>query len=217
MDELIGNLPTIEFVIFVATAMIAIATACMVVFQRNAMYSALFLVANFFCIAVLYLLLGAYFLAVVQIAVYAGAIMVLMLFVVMLLNVARPEPVGTRFAGLKLFGGTAAIVLLVQIALVAAQSSEFFPEPPAPVEGPHTQALAVVLFTRFLFPFEVTSVLLLSAIIGAVIIARKRGDVSLSRRKMDVIPSVGRSSSAPAAAEAELSKSEQEEVPIGES
>ena len=136
MTELIESLPfelpTIELLIFIATAAVAIAAAVMVVFQRNAMYSALFLVANFFCLAVMYLLLGAYFLAVVQIAVYAGAIMVLMLFVIMLLNVARPEPTGTRLAGLKLFGGVVAFILLAQITLVAVRSSDVLPEPPPP-------------------------------------------------------------------------------------
>ena len=312
MTELIESLPfelpTIELIIFIATAAVAIAAAIMVVFQRNAMYSALFLVANFFCLAVMYLLLGAYFLAVVQIAVYAGAIMVLVLFVIMLLNVARPEPTGTHLAGLKLFGGVVAFILLAQVALVAARSADVLPEPPPPgtaeltyplsvadqklladatgpddtawtitltldgtgaaagavqvmdaleaqgfrvfrsspprpeiaadrlgdsvrvlalgaeepgqavtdlaatpgveavdvqpLAGSHTQMLAAVLFTRFLFPFEVTSILLLAAILGAVVIARKRGEVSLSRQQANVVPSGGQQNGAPAAAEA---------------
>lgn len=325
MTELIESLPfelpTVELLIFIATAAVAIAAAVMVVFQRNAMYSALFLVANFFCLAVMYLLLGAYFLAVVQIAVYAGAIMVLVLFVIMLLNVARPEPTGTRLAGLKLFGGTVAFILLAQIALVAARSADVLPEPPPPgtaeltyplsvadqkllanatgpdetawtitltldgtgaaaaagavqvmdalesqgfrlfrsrpprpeiaadrvgntvrvlalraeepgqavtdlaatpgiaavdvqpLAGSHTQLLAAVLFTRFLFPFEVTSILLLAAILGAVVIARKRGEVSLSRRATNVVPSVGQQNGAPAAAEATAATSAPPDVP----
>ena len=82
-----------EFLIFSVFAVVSVAAALLMVLQRNAMYSALFLVLIFFCLAVFYILLGAYFLAVVQVAVYAGAIMVLMLFVIMLLNVAYPEPV----------------------------------------------------------------------------------------------------------------------------
>ena len=327
MTELIESLPfelpTIELLIFIATAAVAIAAAIMVVFQRNAMYSALFLVANFFCLAVMYLLLGAYFLAVVQIAVYAGAIMVLMLFVIMLLNVARPEPTGTRLAGLKLFGGVVALILLAQVALVAVRSGDVLPEPPPPgtaeltyplsvadqkllaeatgpdgtawtitltldgtgtaaaaavqvmdaleaqgfrvfrsspprpeitadrvgdtvrvlalraeepgqagvdlaptpatpgikavkvqpLAGSHTQALAAVLFTRFLLPFEVTSILLLAAILGAVVIARKRGEVSLSRRQTNVVPSGGQQNGAPAAAEATAATSDAPEPP----
>ena len=323
MTELIESLPfelpTIELLTFIATAAVAIAAAAMVVFQRNAMYSALFLVANFFCLAVMYLLLGAYFLAVVQIAVYAGAIMVLVLFVIMLLNVARPEPTGTRLAGLKLFGGTVAFILLAQIALVAARSTDVLPEPPPPgtaeltyplsvaeqkllaattgpdetawtitltldgtgagaaavqvmdaleaqgfrvfrsspprpeitadrvgdtvrvlalrpeepgqavtdlaatpgieavtvepLAGSHTQMLAAVLFTRFLFPFEVTSILLLAAILGAVVIARKRGEVSLSRQQTNVVPSGGQQNGTPAAAEATTATAAPADVP----
>lgn len=324
MTELIESLPfelpTIELLIFIATAAVAIAAAAMVVFQRNAMYSALFLVANFFCLAVMYLLLGAYFLAVVQIAVYAGAIMVLVLFVIMLLNVARPEPTGTRLAGLKLFGGTVAFILLAQVALVAARSADVLPEPPPPgtaeltyslsvaeqkllaaatgpdetawtitltldgtgaaaagavqvmdaleaqgfrvfrsspprpeiavdrvgdtvrvlalrpeepgqavtdlaatpgieavtvepLAGSHTQMLAAVLFTRFLFPFEVTSILLLAAILGAVVIARKRGEVSLSRQQTNVVPSGGQQNGTPAAAEATTATAAPADVP----
>ena len=71
-----------------------------------------------------------------------------------------------------------------------------------PLAGSHTQMLAAVLFTRFLFPFEVTSILLLAAILGAVVIARKRGEVSLSRQQANVVPSGGQQNGAPAAAEA---------------
>lgn len=328
MTELIESLPfelpAIELLVFITNAAVAVATAFMVVFQRNAMYSALFLVANFFCLAVMYLLLGAYFLAVVQIAVYAGAIMVLMLFVIMLLNVARPEPTGARLAGLKLFGGVVALVLLVQVAIVAVRSGDVLPEPrppgsaeltfplslatqkllaeatgvgeeawtirltldgtsqggpaaaqamvdleaqgfrlfrsiPArpeveanrvgdsvrllvlgaerpgqgvvdladtpgiaaariqPLAGSHTLALAVVLFTRFLFPFEVTSILLLAAILGAVVIARKRGEVSLTLRETDVIPSVRQQNGATAAAEPASAPPAQSEMHAGQS
>ena len=234
--------------------------------------------------------------------------MVLVLFVIMLLNVARPEPTGTHLAGLKLFGGVVAFILLAQVALVAARSADVLPEPPPPgtaeltyplsvadqklladatgpddtawtitltldgtgaaagavqvmdaleaqgfrvfrsspprpeiaadrlgdsvrvlalgaeepgqavidlaatpgveavdvqpLAGSHTQMLAAVLFTRFLFPFEVTSILLLAAILGAVVIARKRSEVSLSRQQANVVPSGGQQNGAPAAAEA---------------
>jgi NADH-quinone oxidoreductase subunit J len=188
-----------EFLIFAIAAAVSVAAAIMMVLQRNAMYSALFLVLVFFCFAVFYVLLGAFFLAVVQVAVYAGAIMVLMLFVLMLLNVAHPEPVDRRLAALKPFGVLAAIILIVEIA-VAVGRSYAAPGAAAPAGGfatavatptpiaattpatlasgaaqiGHTQLLASVLFTRFLFPFEVTSVLLLGAILGAAVLARKR-------------------------------------------
>src|SRR5437763_12167748 len=93
------------------------------VLQRHAMYSALFLVLVFFCLAIFYVLLGAYFLAVVQVAVYAGAIMVLMLFVLMLLNVARPEQADRRLAFLRPFAVVAGIILIVELVIAIGSSS----------------------------------------------------------------------------------------------
>ena len=189
-----------QFIVFVVAAAVSVAAAIMMVLQRNAMYSALFLVLNFFCLAVFYVLLGAYFLAVVQIAVYAGAIMVLLLFVIMLLNVAYPEPSDRRLGILKPFGAVAAIVLLFELAVTAtkgvngaapasagAATPVALPTPTAiataiaasgAAEVGHTQLVASVLFTRFLFPFEVTSVLLLAAILGASVLARKRPEMT---------------------------------------
>ena len=169
----------------------------MVVLQRNAMYSALFLVLSFFCLAVFYVLLGAYFLAVVQVDVYAGAIMVLMLFVIMLLNVASPEPADQRLGILRPFGILAALVLLVELAVVAARGAAAAVMPRAARWSRHAHrrsdrdrrhqhaGVAQVGHTRnswpwscshALFPFEVTSILLLVAIMGAVV-ARKRPEL----------------------------------------
>ena len=202
-----------EFIIFLGVAALSVASALMMISQRNAMYSALFLVLNFFCLAIFYVLMGAHFLAVVQVAVYAGAIMVLMLFVIMLLNVAQPEPTDRRLGIMRPFGVLAAIILLVELVAVGAR----YGAPPAgstqeaspatssgvPINTPtplptftpigiqptpladfagaadlgHTQRLAAVLFSRYLFPFEVTSILLLGAILGATILARKKPDI----------------------------------------
>jgi NADH-quinone oxidoreductase subunit J len=192
-----------EFLVFVTAAALSVASGIMMIIQRNAMYSALFLVLNFFCLAVFYVLLGAFFLAVVQVAVYAGAIMVLMLFVIMLLNVAHPEPVDRRLAFLRPFGVIAAIVLLAEIAVTVARSAAAPAESAAGAPGAtpaarpaatavatatavagagaaevgHTQLLAAELFSRFLLPFEVTSILLLAAILGAAVLARKRPEL----------------------------------------
>jgi NADH-quinone oxidoreductase subunit J len=189
-----------ELLVFLAVAALSVASALMMIVQRNAMYSALFLVLNFFCLAVFYVLMGAYFLAVVQVAVYAGAIMVLMLFVIMLLNVAQAEPSDRRLGLFRPFGVLAALILLGELVAVgarygstpsgAAQASEpvtlaFSTPTPLATATPimagaakvgHTQELASVLFSRYLFPFEVTSILLLGAILGATILARKRPD-----------------------------------------
>ena len=202
-----------EVLVFLVTAAVSVAAAITMVLQRNAMYSALFLVLNFFCLSVLYVLLGAYFVAVVQVAVYAGAIMVLMLFVIMLLNVAQPEPRDNRLGFLRPFGVLAAIILAIELGTVvirAAAPTVAAPAPgasgsqatvvaatPVPRATPtpvatvspeeagtgaatvgHTQLLAADLFTKFLFPFEVTSILLLAAILGASVLARKRPELS---------------------------------------
>ena len=194
-----------EFIIFLIVAALSISSALMMIVQRNAMYSALFLVLNFFCLAVFYVLMGAYFLAVVQIAGYAGAIMVLMLFGIMLLNVAQPEPSDRRLGLFRPFGVLAALILLVELVAVGARygarpadttsgSSTTaavvatpigIPPAPTPISDfagaadfEHTQQLAAVLFSRYLFPFEVTSIILLGAILGATILARKRPDVA---------------------------------------
>ena len=110
-----------ELIIFLGVAALSVASALMMIVQRNAMYSALFLVLNFFCLSVFYVLMGAYFLAVVQVAVYAGAIMVLMLFVIMLLNVAQPEPSDRRLGLFRPFGVLAAIILLVELVAIGAR------------------------------------------------------------------------------------------------
>jgi NADH-quinone oxidoreductase subunit J len=206
-----------EFLMFMAVAAVSVASAVTMIFQRNAMYSALFLVLNFFCLAVFYVLMGAYFLAVVQVAVYAGAIMVLMLFVIMLLNVAQPEPSDRRLGLFRPFGVLAAIILLAELVVVGFRYGAAPPPPttitaeggagaaalptatafvrPAPPAAPapvvdsagaadlgHTQQLAAVLFSRYLFPFEVTSILLLGAILGATILARKKPDLEEAPR-----------------------------------
>src|SRR6266542_1096607 len=195
-----------EFIIFAIAAAVSVAAAIMMVLQRNAMYSALFLVLTFFCFAVFYVLLGAYFLAVVQVAVYAGAIMVLMLFVLMLLNVSHPEAADRRLAFLRPFAVIAGLILVVELAVAVSRGSApavaaspsttsgsalataTVSRPvatPTPVYEPageatvgHTQLLASVLFTRYLFPFEVTSILLLGAILGAAVLARKRPELT---------------------------------------
>ena len=214
-----------EFIVFITAAAVSVAAAIMMVLQRNAMYSALFLVLTFFCFSVFYVLLGAYFLAVVQVAVYAGAIMVLILFVLMLLNVAHPEPADRRLAFLRPFAVIAGVILIVELAAAvsrgaaAPEAAAATPagtpastssgttsstttssgaarpavtatvtlraaatpvsyEPSGAAAVGHTQLLAAVLFTRYLFPFEVTSILLLGAILGAAVLARKRPELT---------------------------------------
>jgi NADH-quinone oxidoreductase subunit J len=172
----------IEFVLFLGLACGAVVAALLVVTHRHPVYSALFLVVTMVCIAFLFLLLRAEFLWVMQIAVYAGAVMVLFLFVIMLLDLRREERVW-RFPrqrlqvrlGVVLAAALAAEVLLAVVAARVPARPGPFPPDVAAVRG-NTQLLGQVLYTEYAFPFEVTSVILLVAIVGAMVIAKKRPD-----------------------------------------
>src|SRR3990170_2817983 len=153
--------------LFGILSFLAIMFALMVVFSRNPVNSVLYLVLTFFCIAGHYLLLNAQFLAVVHIVVYAGAIMVLFLFVIMLLNLnAETEP--HKSGKLKFAAVISAGMLFITLiaALKTTQLGGFEP-PPASLNG-MVEHVGQRLFTDYLLPFEISSILFLSAMIGAV-------------------------------------------------
>jgi len=167
----------LETALFVLFAGIAVVTAVLVVVQRNPVSSAIFLILTFFALAGIYLLLHAEFIAAVQIIVYAGAIMVLFLFVIMLLNLEKEKRLAARNRLMKGVGIFLGVVLLVQLGMVFQRvllegtPGKLLPEKAA---GPgNTQVVAQLLFTDFLLPFEITSVLLLVAIIGAIVLAKR--------------------------------------------
>jgi NADH-quinone oxidoreductase subunit J len=164
-----------DLLVFAIVAVVAITTALLVVLQRNPMYSALYLIVTLFCLALLYLQLGAQFLSVSQVIVYAGAIMVLFLFVIMLLN--QDKPMDTE-PTLRLQNPMAAILgLLLFLELMAIATIAVAPNPPANVAGasPGTvESVAEALFTRYLFPFELTSVMLLVGMVGVVVLAKRK-------------------------------------------
>jgi NADH-quinone oxidoreductase subunit J len=163
-----------DLILFIILAVIAILTAVSMLLSRNAVYSAMFLVLNFVTVAVLYLLLNAAFIAMVQVTVYAGAIMVLFLFVIMLLGAekaASGESLSWQPPLAILLGGAllmefAYILFVRQSNLVSdlGSVSEKFGSP---------GSIGELLFNRYLVPFEVTSILLLVAMIGAIVITRK--------------------------------------------
>ncbi|MGH8901333.1 MAG: NADH-quinone oxidoreductase subunit J [Egibacteraceae bacterium] len=184
-----------EFWVFWVLAPIALGSGVSVVMLRNPVHAALMLVANFFTIAVLFAVLEAQFLAVVQIIVYAGAIMVLFLFVIMLLGVDRPQEWGRdRIPGQRpaaiLMGILLFAVLLVGVAGPYLSGASACNIPPQAATGTPCQGLAGVnaapggnvrgiglaLFTTYVWPFEVASVLLVIAALGAIILGRKRED-----------------------------------------
>lgn len=157
--------------VFYFLSFLAILSALMVVFSKNPIHSVLYLVLTFFAIAGHYLLLNAQFLAIVHIVVYAGAIMVLFLYVLMLLNLnVDAEPVKknwVKFAGV-LSGG------LLMLTLVATfHKAEAMPLIQDNPEIGVTANLGKILFGEFALPFEISSVLLLSAMIGAIMLSKK--------------------------------------------
>lgn len=160
--------------VFVYFAAVILVTASLVVLLRNPIYSALSLLVMFFHVAGLYVTLHAEFLAAVQIIVYAGAILVLYLFVVMLLNVKREEHYNQQ-GPVALFLGVA---LLTEAVLLAVSRGFTVASPSPGTEGAtkvagNTESIGSVLYSTYLFPFEIASLILLVAMIGAVILSKK--------------------------------------------
>lgn len=157
--------------IFYFLAFLAILSSLMVIFSKNPIHSVLYLILTFFAIAGHYIMLNAQFLAVVHIIVYAGAIMVLFLFVIMFLNLnAETEPQQStliKFAGV-LFGGTLFVILIA-----AFKGTANVTNPNPKMEIGLIKNLGQVLFRDFLLPFEMISILFLAALIGAVILGKK--------------------------------------------
>ncbi|HYU57918.1 MAG TPA: NADH-quinone oxidoreductase subunit J [Actinomycetota bacterium] len=167
-----------DLVIFWVLAPVSVAAAVAMLFQRDAVHSALLLIVNFFTLAVFFLLLDAPFLFVVQIIVYAGAIMVLFLFVIMLLGVQPEESLVERLAGQRwvaiLLGAGVVLEVFAAVRLAVGLGRGAVPDFAAANAGGNVRALARVLFTGYVFPFEVTSLLLIIAAIAAIVLARRR-------------------------------------------
>ncbi len=171
---------TITQWLFGILSLMAIMFALMVVFTRNPVNSVLYLVLTFFCIAGHYLLLNAQFLAVVHIVVYAGAIMVLFLFIIMLMNL-NPDTEPRKHIMTRLIAGVIGGVLLFVFvgALKGAEQLQLTQSGASQIGL--IKNLGHVLFTEYLFPFEITSVLLLAALVGAIMIGKKDTNINVSR------------------------------------
>ncbi|MBN8547954.1 MAG: NADH-quinone oxidoreductase subunit J [Deltaproteobacteria bacterium] len=157
---------------FFIMALLIIASAIGVVAAKNPIHSALCLVANLLTVAAIFASLDAHFLATVQIIVYAGAIVVLVVFVLMLLNLKVEQP---RKVGIPTYvAATITGLLFLAIALPPLNEAfKVFPEPTAGLSG-SVQNIGKILYTQYAFPFEAASMLLMAAIIGAVMLAKKR-------------------------------------------
>jgi len=159
--------------LFYLLGAVAIAASVLVVGQRNPMYSVLLLIVSFMALAGLYVLLNAPFLAVTQIIIYGGAIMVLFLFVVMLLNVPREDPARLfGGSGARRFGTLLAVALAIELAWALRRMGTMTPSGQLP-DVSSVRLIGQVLFTDYRFAFEATSVLILVALVGAVVMARK--------------------------------------------
>src|ERR687887_1465610 len=167
-----------DWIVFWVMAPISVLSAGAMVLARNAVHAALLLIVNFFTLAVFFLILGSPFLFVVQIIVYAGAIMVLFLFVIMLLGVDQPVPLTERIRAQRPLAALLAGGLVAEVALAVRAgigfSNKGLPNFAAVNRGGNVQALARVLFNNYFFPFEVTSILLIVAAIGAMLHGRRR-------------------------------------------
>ncbi len=157
--------------VFVLVGLIAVGAALGLVLRRNPIHGALFLVVNLGSIAVLYLTLNAQFLAVAQVIIYAGAIMVLFVFAIMVLIPGKEETGPDPRRTVRLLALPFGAVLLLEVLLIVVSR----PPPPA---GPGrvaggVQAIGRLLFTDYLFPFELTSVLLLAALVGVLALAKR--------------------------------------------
>ncbi|MGA9889728.1 MAG: NADH-quinone oxidoreductase subunit J [Candidatus Acidiferrales bacterium] len=162
---------SLPFIVFFVCAFIAVGGALMLILAREPIHSALSLVLVMISLAVLYLLLGAEFIAAVQIIVYAGAIMVLFVFVIMLLNAGVEER--TDFSKLAKYAGLPlGMFLLLELAHWMAHSA-IGRTIANGSEAASTRELSTQLFQKYLFPFEATSILILIAILGALVLAKK--------------------------------------------
>lgn len=160
--------------IFYIAAFIAVVSAIFVVLNKNAVYSAILLVLCFFSLALIYLLLEAYFLAVLEIFIYAGAIMVLFLFVVMLLNLGREKALPHFMRLQRLLSLMLVILFFFGVSLIMLSGTGDLHQPTTKFSEGSVYSLGEALFTKFLLPFEVASLLLLVALIGTVYLAKKK-------------------------------------------
>ena len=158
---------------FALIALIALGSALGLVVKRNPIHGALFLVVNLGSIAALYLTLGAEFLAAAQVIVYAGAIMVLFIFAIMVLIPGKDETGPDPRRALRLWALPVGGVLFLQVVVLLVL---FGGKPPAgePGASGSVETVGRLLFTDYLFPFELTSVLLLAAMVGVLLLARRR-------------------------------------------
>lgn len=173
-------------IFFYAFAGIAIAFSLLVVLNKNPVSSAFSLVMVFFAFGAIYAMLDAHLIAILQILVYTGAIMVLFIFVIMLLKADVPSfDMGRSHIGLRVFSAIAGLALFCALVWAFKNSSSTgiegaFTEEKVIAAGGNTRVLSELMFSDYILPFELTSVLLLGAIVGAIALAKRRGPKELN-------------------------------------
>ena len=169
-----------RWAIFLLSAILALFSSVMMVTRRNPIHSALWLIVTFFSLAVIYLTLHAQFIAIAQVMVYAGAIMMLIIFVIMLIQLETETLKRGRLSGAKIIGSVIAVILFLEIvaALQAFSGSAAKAVAEAGIAQPvgDVASVGTALYGKFLFPFEIASILLLIGIVGAVVLARRGKD-----------------------------------------
>ena len=185
MGEVAAQLLSGEGIVFVLLSVGIVAMAIMCMTRRNPVTAVMSLVATFFGLAALYATLSAHFVAVIQVLVYAGAIMVLFIFVVMIIN--REETTLVSLRGLVVRGlGVAAALYLFKVFVVVALPGNAAPPAKIPDSFGTVASIGDVLFRQFVFPFEAISLLLLVAIVGGVVISRSH------RKEVDAVEAAER-------------------------
>jgi NADH-quinone oxidoreductase subunit J len=182
---------TPDLIFFLLLGLLAVVSALGMLFSRNTVYSALFLIVNFATVAVFYLTLNAPFIALSQITVYAGAIMVLFLFVIMLLGTEQgPQPTSGWSRPLAL---TLGAVLFIETGYLILTQRDTLPTLQTLPEGfGSPAAIGELLFNQYLLPFEATSILLLTAMVGVIVLSlrerRKRSEAYWRTQQVDGVP-----------------------------
>lgn len=167
-----------ENILTLVFAVMAVISAIIMITRRNPISSALFLVTNFFCISVMYLILRSQFIAIIQVLVYAGAIMVLFLFVIMLLNLQDESKLTENITYKKISAVIVSLLLFSSLAIttIFAFNGKFKTmSPVAEIQGT-IESVGKLLYSAFSFPFELVSFILLAAIVGAIVLAQKKFD-----------------------------------------
>jgi NADH-quinone oxidoreductase subunit J len=162
-----------ELIFFYLFSVLAVTTAFMVVFAKNPVHSVLYLVVTMFSIAALFALLGAHFLAVIQILIYAGAVLVLFLFVIMMLDLGKEGRGMRQNLGIKVFGAAAALVFVVEMLLIIKRAFSRLPAMMEDAPVGDIQTIGRLLFSDHMLAFELASFLMLAAILGAVVLSKK--------------------------------------------